>query len=93
MSLPSLLFAGVPGGIELLVVLFIVFLLFGVPLTLLVVLGYKHLKNATDLEEAERLDELESEVAALRDQLDDTRGADGRTDADAGTPTEEEVSR
>lgn len=87
MALPPLLFAGVPGGLELLVVLFVFFLLFGVPLTLLVALGYKHLKNQTSEAETARIEQLEAEVADLRERLESTDGG-----TDAPTPATESAS-
>lgn len=70
MYLPSLLVVGMPGGIELLVVLFVLFVLFGVPATLLVLLGYKHLRDSTDSDTDERLSELESEIEQLKARLE-----------------------
>lgn len=74
MSTSLLLFVGVPGGMELAVVVLVFVLLFGVPLTLLFVLGYRFTENrAASMETAERIEELESEVAALREELEDDR--------------------
>jgi sec-independent protein translocase protein TatA len=70
MSLPPLLFAGVPGGLEMVVVLFVLFVLFGVPATLLVALGYKHVRDSARAPDDERLSELESEVEELRERLE-----------------------
>ncbi|MFB6069772.1 MAG: preprotein translocase subunit TatA [Halanaeroarchaeum sp.] len=70
----SLLFVGVPGGMELAVILLIFVLLFGVPLTLLLVLGYRFTaRKADERETEERIDELESEVETLRNRLEDDR--------------------
>ena len=88
MALPPLLFAGMPGGIELLVVLFVFFLLFGVPLTLLVALGYKHLQNQTSEAETARIEQLEAEVADLRERLESTDGGtDGQSTGSDTTAT------
>ena len=70
LALPA--FVGVPGGVELLVILFVFVLLFGVPLTILLVLGYR-LTGETDDDTVsdERIEELEAEVAALNERLED----------------------
>lgn len=70
MSIPPLLFAGIPGGIELVVVLFVFFVLFGVPATLLLVLGFRHVTDQARSEREDRLAELEAEVSELRDRLE-----------------------
>lgn len=70
MSLPPLLFAGFPGGIELVVVFFVIFVLFGVPATLLVALGYKHVRENASGKTQDRVAELEAEVAELRQRLE-----------------------
>lgn len=70
MPFPPLLFAGIPGGIELVVVFFVIFVLFGVPATLLVALGYKHVRENTRGETQDRIAELETEVAELRQRLE-----------------------
>ena len=72
MTIAPLFFPSIPGGVELLVVFFVFFLLFGVPMTLLVALGYKHVKDRTREREDARLDELESEVAELKARLEET---------------------
>lgn len=67
-------FVGVPGGMELAVILLIFVLLFGVPLTIVLVLGYRFTRRQSDSTVSEeRVAELESEVEALRDQLEDER--------------------
>lgn len=71
--IPALqLFVGVPGGMELAVIVLIFVLLFGIPLTLLLFLGYRFTAGqATDEETDARIEELESEVADLRERLED----------------------
>lgn len=84
------LFPGVPGGPELLIVLFVMLLLFGVS-TLLVggaaVLGLRYVRGGDTREE--RIDELEREVRELRARLgegrtvsDDPAGGDERAGAE-----------
>ncbi|MFB6124645.1 MAG: preprotein translocase subunit TatA [Halanaeroarchaeum sp.] len=61
-----------PGGLELAVVALILFLLFGVPLTLILVLGYRFVAGQADVAETdERIEDLEAEVADLRERLED----------------------
>ena len=64
---------GIPGGVELIVILLIFVLLFGVPLTLLVILGYTVLGDSGESSVSEdRLEELESEVELLRERIEET---------------------
>ncbi|MFB6267658.1 MAG: preprotein translocase subunit TatA [Halodesulfurarchaeum sp.] len=63
--------SGVPGGLELVVVLLVFFLLFGVPATLLVVLGYRHVRKRAPGTDDERIDRLEREVSELRDRIEE----------------------
>lgn len=64
---------GIPGGVELIVILLIFVLLFGVPLTLLVILGYTVLGDSGESAVSEdRLEELEAEVELLRERLEDS---------------------
>ena len=63
---------GIPGGLELLVILVIFVLLFGIPLTILLVLGYRWTERAGESAISEdRLEELEAEVDELRTRLED----------------------
>ena len=63
---------GMPGGIELAVIVLIFVLLFGVPLTIVLVLGYRMTERVGESAASERrLEELESEVEDLRDRLED----------------------
>ncbi|MFB6153029.1 MAG: preprotein translocase subunit TatA [Halodesulfurarchaeum sp.] len=69
---PAPLFVtGVPGGLELVVILLVVFLLFGVPATLIIVLGYRHVSNRARKADDERVAELEREVDELRDRIEE----------------------
>lgn len=68
--LSALLVVGIPGGLELVLVFFVLFLLFGVPATLLVALGYEHLSGSRDGPTDQRLEELEREVEALQSRLE-----------------------
>jgi len=63
---------GVPGGLELLVILAIFVLLFGIPLTMLLVLGYRVTDRAGESAISEdRLEELEADVDELKTRLED----------------------
>lgn len=63
---------GIPGGLELLIILFIFVLLFGIPLTILLFLGYRLSDRVGESAVSEeRLEELESEVEHLKERLED----------------------
>lgn len=64
-------FFAVPGGMELAVILLIFVLLFGVPLVILGALGYWVASRPTDEVTAERIEELETDVAELQSRLED----------------------
>ena len=66
---------GVPGGPELLVILLILLLLFGLPILLLGVGGFLYLRSNADDETKERIAELEAEMDELKRDLD-TEGDD-----------------
>ena len=66
---------GVPGGPELLVILLIMLLLFGLPILLLGVGGFLYLRSNADDETKERIAELEAEMDELKRDLD-TEGDD-----------------
>lgn len=72
-------FAGVPGGMELLVIGLIALLLFGVPAVLLVVVGARWFGRES------RIEELEREVNRLRENVKEGRRDAERTPEDAGT--------
>jgi sec-independent protein translocase protein TatA len=61
---------GVPGGPELLVILLVLLLLFGIPLVLLGVGGFVYLRANTDDDTEERIAELEGEIETLKSELD-----------------------
>ena len=61
---------GVPGGPELLVILLILLLLFGLPILLLGVGGFLYLRSNADDDTKERIAELESEIDELKSDLD-----------------------
>ena len=66
---------GVPGGPELLVILLIMLLLFGLPILLLGVGGFLYLRSNADDKTKERIAELEAEMDELKRDLD-TEGGD-----------------
>lgn len=61
----------IPGGPELLIVLLIAILLFGIPVLLIAVVGVLYLRadGGGDEDVAERVAELEAEIAALRAEI------------------------
>ena len=61
---------GVPGGPELLVILLILLLLFGLPILLLGVGGFLYLRSNADDETKERIAEFESKIDELKSDLD-----------------------
>ncbi|WP_280585976.1 preprotein translocase subunit TatA [Halorubrum sp. Boch-26] len=65
-------FGGVPAGPELVIILIILVLLFGVPIVLIAA-GVVFLKLRSDGEEADadRIADLEAEVERLREEVDD----------------------
>ncbi|RBI61232.1 hypothetical protein [Halomicrococcus sp. NG-SE-24] len=63
------LFGPVPGGMELIVILLVAVMMFGLPLT--VFGGFYLVYRRSKTDEAEELEALREEVAALRDQLDE----------------------
>jgi sec-independent protein translocase protein TatA len=75
---------GIPGGPELLVILLMMLILFGVPLFLLGVGGFAYLRmNASD-DTQERIAELEAEIDHLKHELDAGRD-DDQAASDGGT--------
>lgn len=81
---------GLPGGIELIIIFFVMFLLFGVPVALALILGYRYVKGqaGADVKE-ERIAELEAELAELRDAVEHNSTTGSPTDSTStGSPTE-----
>lgn len=64
---------GLPGGIELLVVLVMGLILFGLPLVLIAVVGALWLRSDDDYDE--RIRQLETEIARLNTQVGDDGAA------------------
>ncbi|WP_415380945.1 hypothetical protein [Halosimplex sp. TS25] len=76
---------GIPGGIELLVILLMGLVMFGLPVLLVVVLGTVWLRSRDDYDD--RIRELETEIARLQAQVGDGASGGATTDhaGDAGT--------
>jgi len=94
-----LLQMGMPGGIELLVILVMALIVFGLPLVLIAVVGALWLRSDDDYDE--RIRQLETEIARLQAQMgedggptaddftdpDDASGSDGSTGGGQSTDT------
>jgi sec-independent protein translocase protein TatA len=78
---------GIPGGPELLVILLIMLLLFGIPLALLAVGGFVYLRSNAGDDTQERIAELESEIDHLKSELDAEGGGEQAT-SDGGADSE-----
>lgn len=76
-----LLQMGVPGGLELLVVLVVTLVLYGVPLLVVVGGGYLYYRSREDT--SERIESLEREVARLREALEAAEVTDDSVETDA----------
>jgi sec-independent protein translocase protein TatA len=78
---------GIPGGPELVVILLVLLLLFGIPLVLLGVGGFAYLRANADDDTKERIAELEGEIDQLKADLDavDQSTDDGPTIGDEST--------
>lgn len=87
------LFPGVPGGPELLVLLIIVVLLFGIPIVLIA--GGVIAWRGTQSDDENRVEALESRVAELERELEDARGdeSDDHQKGAAGRRDEEDEGR
>ena len=72
---------GVPGGPELLIVLLIAVLVFGLPVLLIGVVGFLYLRSDGDDYE-ERISELESEIARLEAEV--AADGDGAATSETG---------
>jgi len=79
---------GIPGGPELLVILLIMLLLFGIPLALLAVGGFVYLRSNASDDTQERIAELESEIDHLKSELD---ADDEQATGDGGTDESDSV--
>lgn len=81
------LFPGIPGGVELLVILLVMLVLLGLPLFLLVVGGFGYWRLSRDGSdgEEETVEELRRRVDELETQFDDAAepAADGSADPSA----------
>jgi sec-independent protein translocase protein TatA len=65
-------FGGVPGGPELLIILLISVLIFGVPLVVIAgAVAFLRLRSDDGEADADRIAELEAEVERLREKVDD----------------------
>jgi sec-independent protein translocase protein TatA len=78
---------GVPGGVELLVILLIALLLFGIPLVLVILAGLWLRSEGDDYEE--RIEELEAEIAALQAEVGTDAASAGTETTDTGTTSDE----
>ncbi len=75
---------GLPGGPELLVILLMLIVLFGIPLVLLGIGGFAYLRSNASDDTEERITELEAEIDHLKHELDaddEQAASDGGTDA------------
>lgn len=79
---PTPLFMGVPGGIELLILLFMMIFGFLIPPVIAAFL-YRWLSDSGDVEE-ERVERLEREIDELRRDVDGTRRAGSGTTEESG---------
>jgi sec-independent protein translocase protein TatA len=71
---------GLPGGPELLVIMLIALLLFGIPMALVLLFGVAWLRSSGRVSE-ERVEQLEAEIETLRAELADDGNGDGNADA------------
>jgi len=61
----------IPGGPELIVILLVSILIFGIPLLLIVIVGALYFRaEGGDEDVAERVAELEAEIATLRKEIE-----------------------
>lgn len=86
---------GMPGGMELVIIFFIMVLLFGIPVVLALFLGYRYVRGqSASTEKDERISELESELAELREQVESTtHTGEGTADSDGPGPGVTEGSK
>lgn len=62
----------VPGVMELLVLLLVAIVLFGIPVVLVLVFGTMWLRSSGDEDVQEQLEALQTEVSQLRAELEDS---------------------
>ncbi|MDZ5812216.1 preprotein translocase subunit TatA [Halorubrum sp. AD140] len=80
-TLPA--FGGVPAGPELVILLIVFVLLFGVPLVVIAgVVLFLKLRSDGDEGDADRIAELEAEVERLREKVDEGRHGEDASDDD-----------
>ena len=72
---------GMPGGLEILIILVIGIIVFGLPLLIITVVGIAWLRGDGD-DYDERIAELESEIARLQAEVGVDESAEGDTGAD-----------
>ncbi|WP_435098041.1 preprotein translocase subunit TatA [Halarchaeum sp. P4] len=84
-------FMGIPGGMELFVILLVAIVLFGIPVILL--LGGGGYLLARESEKDDRIEELEREVEHLRDQVEESPGSDTEVAGEESAADAEVASR
>jgi cell division protein FtsB len=67
----DLLFLGLPGGIELLVLFFVAIVLFGLPVLLVAGGFYLYRNSQSDRPASEEVESLRKEVARLREEIEE----------------------
>jgi len=76
-------FGGIPAGPEIVIILLIAVLLFGVPLVVIAgVVLFLKLRSDGDEADTDRIAELEAEVERLREKVDDEPHEDDDRDGD-----------
>jgi sec-independent protein translocase protein TatA len=73
---------GLPGGVELLIILVMMIVMFGVPLVVVLGGGYAWFRSQE--KSRERVERLENEVSQLRDELREADVTDPDSEGDAG---------
>jgi cell division protein FtsB len=67
----DLLFLGLPGGIELLVLFFVAIVLFGLPVLLVAGGFYLYRNSQLDRPASEEVESLRKEIARLREEIEE----------------------
>jgi cell division protein FtsB len=67
----DLLFLGLPGGIELLIIFFVAIVLFGLPVLLVAGGFYLYRNSQSDRPANEEVESLRKEVARLREEIEE----------------------